>query len=148
MNTRTRHPDPVAERDWLAQEAALGQPGAGRADLLLARALRTLPATRPPPGFAAEVAALAAAAGAPLALPDGRLERVLLKALLVLLAASTLGVLAWYGGQWWALASQSLGEGAAQWALVGAGCLLLSWLPDLARRIRGPALVGARIAPG
>lgn len=146
MNTRTRHPDPVSEHDWLAQEQALRSPAMRRPDLLLARALRTLPASGPPPGFAAEVAAMAAAG--PAVARDGRLEAGLLRVLLVLLAASALGALAWYGGLWWALASRSLGAGAAQWALVGATCLLLSWLPDLARRMQGPAPVEPRHAPG
>ncbi len=148
MNTRTRHPDAVSERDWLAQEQALHSPGR-RADLLLARALRTMPVSQPPPEFAAQVAALAAAGNLPRPVADeAPLERVLLRILLALLGLSTLGALGWFGGQWWALASEALGAGAAQWAVVGAACLLLSWLPDLARRMQGPAAAPARHAPG
>lgn len=138
MNTHPpRHAaqGPVAERDWLAQEQALSAPG-HRADALLARALRSLPASQPPPGFAAEVAALAAA-GAPVAAAgDTRLERALLNGLLAVLVLATLGTVAYFGGDWWRLASGALGDGAAQWALLGAACLLLSWLPEAARRLR------------
>lgn len=148
MNTRTRHPDAVSERDWLAQEHALHSPDR-RADLLLARALRTMPVSQPPPEFAAQVAALAAAGHRPCpAADEAPLERVLLRILLALLGLSTLGALAWFGGRWWALASEALGAGALQWALVGAVCLLLSWLPDLARRMQDPAAVRPGHAPG
>lgn len=139
MNTRPSHPTapgPVADRDWQAQEQALASPG-HRADALLARALRSQPLPEPPPGFAAAVAALAASTPAPRP-ADAGLERSLLNALLAILALSTLATLGYFGGQWWALASQALGSGAAQWALLGAGCLLLSWLPEAARRLRGP----------
>ena len=139
MNTRPSRPaapGPVADRDWRAQEQALASP-AHRADALLARALRSQPLPEPPPGFAAAVAALAAAAPSPRTVDTG-LERSLLHGLLAILALATLGTLGYFGGQWWALASHALGAGAAQWALLGAGCLLLSWLPEAARRLRGP----------
>ncbi|MGJ4730467.1 hypothetical protein, partial [Luteimonas sp. SDU101] len=70
---------------------------------------------------------------------DARLERGLLQALLATLAVAAIGTLGYFGGQWWALASQALGTGAAQWALLGATCLLLSWLPEAARRLRAAA---------
>ena len=137
MNTRPpRHAasGPVAERDWLAQEQALSSPG-HRADALLARALASLPASQPPPGFAAEVAALAAAGPSPAA-ADARFERALLDGLLAVLLLATLATVAYFGGDWWRLARGALGDGAAQWALLGAACLLLSWLPEAARRLR------------
>lgn len=137
MNTRPSRPSapgPVAERDWRAQEQALASPG-HRADALLAQALRSQPVSQPP-------AALAATA--PLLPPvDAGLERGLLNGLLAILALSTVGALGYFGGQWWSLASQTLGAGAAQWALLGAGCLLLSWLPEAARRLRGPGQASA-----
>lgn len=134
---RPADPTPVDERDWLAQEQALSMPSGRRADALLAHALRTLPASQPPPGFAAEVARLAMAGPRQATAADTRLERLLLNVLLGLLALASLGAVVWYGSQWWALASQALGAGAAQWALLGAICLLLSWLPGAARRLHG-----------
>ncbi|MGY1408196.1 hypothetical protein ACW5EG_01235 [Luteimonas sp. A611] len=135
--SRPADPAPVDEREWLAQEQALSMPSGRRADALLARALRSLPASRPPPGFAAEVARLAAAGPHQASAVDARLERLMLNVLLGLLALASIGAAAWYGNQWWALASQALGAGAAQWALLGAACLLLSWLPEAARRVHG-----------
>lgn len=140
MNKRPFRPadaTPVDERDWLAQERALSMPSGHRADALLAQALRTLPTPQPPPGFAAEMARLAAP-GPQASAVDTRLDRLLLNVLLALLALASIGAALWYGNQWWALASQALGAGAAQWALLGATCLLLSWLPEAARRLHGP----------
>lgn len=137
--SRPTDPAPVEEADWLAQEQALSMPSGRRADALLARALRTLPVSQPPPGFAAAVAQLAAAGPHQAVATDTQLERHLLNALLGLLALASLGAAAWYGSQWWSLASQALGAGAAQWALLGAACLLLSWLPGAARRLHGGA---------
>lgn len=140
MNKHPSHPadpPPVDETDWQAQEQALSMSSGRRADLLLARALRTLPASQPPPGFAEAVARVAAAGTLPAGAADTRLERILLHGLLGLLALASLGAMAWYGSQWWTLTSQALGAGAAQWALVGAACLLLSWLPEAARRLQG-----------
>ena len=134
--SRSADPAPVDEREWLAQEQALSMPSNRRADVLLVRALRTLPESQPPSGFAAEVARLAAAGPRQATAMDARLERRLLNLLLGVLALASLGAAAWYGSQWWALASQTLGAGAAQWALLGAACLLLSWLPEAARRLR------------
>ena len=135
MNTRpTRPTGPVSEQEWRAQEQALSAP-ARRADVLLARALRTTPVPQPPPGFAAEVAALAAARPRAATADDGRVERALLHGLLAVLAMSTLVVLAWFGGQWWDLARGALGAQAVQLSLLGAACLLLSWLPGAARRL-------------
>ncbi|HRP73444.1 MAG TPA: hypothetical protein PK743_12515 [Luteimonas sp.] len=139
MNTprppRSTDAHPVDERDWLAQERALTDPSGDRRDAVLARALRTMPVSRPPADFAAEVARLAAAGVRTPATDDARLERGLLRALLVLLALAGLGAAAYYGSGWWALAQEALGGGAARWALVGAACLLLSWLPEMARRL-------------
>ena len=137
MTTRPPRHGPreaVAERDWLAQEQALSSPD-HRADALLARALRSLPVSQPPPGFAADVAARAAAGRSPSA-GDGGLERALLNALLAVLVLATLATVAYFGGDWWRLAGHALGEGAAQWALLGATCLLLAWLPEAALRLR------------
>ncbi|MDH5835139.1 hypothetical protein [Luteimonas kalidii] len=127
-------PDPRApsERDWLAQERALA--GAGdRRDALLARALRTAPASVPPHGFAAAVARVAASGPVPHAVPDAGLEGRLLQTLLVLMGLVGAGALALYGPQWWALAREAFGAGGAQWSLVAGICLLLSWLPTAAR---------------
>lgn len=137
----TRPPRPavprsVEERDWLAQERALAHPAGDRRDALLARALRTMPVSQPPADFAAAVAALAAS-GATVASrePDAKLERMLFNGLLAVFALAVVVVAAMYGGQWWAMASEGLGRGAAQWALAAGACLLLSWLPGGARRL-------------
>lgn len=134
MNRRSPDPPIVAEAEWLAQEQALARP-AHRADALLAQALRSGPGSEPPPGFAAAVARQARAA-ATRGVEDARVERLLLAALMLALGLAVAGVLAWYGPRWWALLHAVLGEGAAPWALAGAACLLLSWLPECARRLR------------
>ena len=143
MNTprmpRATGPRPVDEQDWRAQERAIAAPSGDPRDALLARALRTLPVSQPPDGFAAEVAALAAAGARVDTEADGGLERILLRVLLLLLSRVAAGALAYYGGGWWAAARSALGAGAAQWAFAGLACLLMSALPPLARRVAVPA---------
>lgn len=132
---RSPDPRPVDERDWLAQERALAGAAGDRRDALLARALRTPPASRPPADFAASVARMAATAAAAGVAPEPRFERVLVNALLGLLAlAGTVVALLW-GGQWLALAGARFGAHATLWALLAGACLLLSWLPGGARRL-------------
>ena len=137
MNRTCSDPPPVAEADWLAQEQSLASP-ASPADALLAQALRSLPAGEPPRGFAGDVARRAAAT----AMRSGeqarveRMEQALLATLLLAMVVAVGVVLAWYGPRWWILLHAMLGEGGAAWALGGAACLLLSWLPEGARRLR------------
>ncbi len=135
MNTTHRHdagPPPVDERDWLAQERALAQGGDPR-DALLARALRTPPAASPPPGFAADMARLVTPAVVPR--DEGRLERLLLNTLFVVMAAGALVVTLLYGSHWLAALDGLLGQRATQWALAGAACVALSWALNGARRL-------------
>jgi len=132
---RAGEPPAIEERDWLAQERALA--GGDRRDALLAQALRTQPVASPPPGFAADMARLVAPADA-LRSDDGRLERTLLNGLFVLFALGSLVVALIYGGQWFALANQSLGAAGTQWALAGAACVALSWALGGARRLFAP----------
>jgi hypothetical protein len=130
MNTPRQPPGapPPDEAGWIAQERALASPADPR-DALLAHALRTLPRAGPPAGFAeatvrhvqAELEAMA-----PGEARAERLERALLRGLLLVLALSALGAVALFGGQWWHWAHQALGGEAAQWAAVGAACLALS----------------------
>lgn len=131
---RAGEPPAIEERDWLAQERALA--GGDRGDALLAQALRTQPVASPPPGFAADMARLAAPVAA--VRDDGRLERLLLNGLLVALALGTFVVALIYGGQWLALANRSIGAGGTQWALAGAACVALSWALGGARRLFAP----------
>ena len=138
MNTPRRPASPpstVHERDWLAQERALGAPGADRRDALLVQALRTPAGSQPPPGFAADIARRVLATDVPVRADDGGIERLLLNALLLVLAGAVLAVVALYGGDWWALGSAALGRNVSTWALLGAACLALSWLPGGARRL-------------
>lgn len=131
---RTPADRPVDERDWIAQERALSHPTGDRRDALLAQALRSLPVSHPPPDFAASVAR-AARAGVAVRADDGRLERMLTHGLLALLALVAVGATALWGGDWWAWTGRAIGPHAAQWAWLGATCLLLSWLPGAARRL-------------
>lgn len=143
MNTSPPDPRAPSERDWLAQERALSD-GGDRRDALLARALRTPPASTPPPGFAAAVARAAAMSATRIA-PDARLEQRLLHGLLALMGLAGAGALALYGPQWWGLAREAMGADGAQWGLVAGVCLLLSWLPGAARWVapeRNPAATG------
>ncbi len=120
----------VDEQDWRAQETALAGASADRRDALLARALHTLPASRPPQGFAEDVARLVAAGGLAKARqpePEPNLERVLLNALVVVFAVSAVVVVVTQGGQWWAMAGDAIGTGATQWLLAGVACIALSW---------------------
>lgn len=125
-------PAPVDERDWLAQERALGGAGDAR-DALLARALREPPVSQPPPDFAAAVARLAATAAPLSAAVEPRLERVLLAVLAAAMGLAALVALAIWGGQWWALSAQAIGAATVPWVALAGGCLLLSWLPGAAR---------------
>ncbi|TYT26124.1 hypothetical protein FZO89_07540 [Luteimonas viscosa] len=124
----------VAERDWQAQERALSGATADRRDLLLARALRTMPLSRPPADFASAVARIAARDGGEAAAESG-LERVLLHVLLAAMALAGAGAVAMYGGRWWALAGEMFGTQATLWAAFAGLCLLLSWLPQAVRRL-------------
>jgi hypothetical protein len=117
---------PVDQSEWIAQERALS--GAGdRRDALLARALRTMPVSRPPDGFAAEVARLAQA-HAP-AREDARLERMLQQWLFAAMAVGGLVAMLVYGDAIWRVSAGVLGSNALQWILMGGACLALSWLP-------------------
>ncbi|WP_202839661.1 hypothetical protein [Luteimonas saliphila] len=124
----------VAERDWQAQERALSGAAGDRRDLLLARALRTMPVSQPPVDFAAAVARLAASGRRDPA-PESSLERVLLHVLLAAMALTGAGAVAVYGARWWTLAGELFGTQAAQWGVIAALCLLLSWLPNGVRRV-------------
>ena len=137
MNRPPHDPAPVDEVAWLAQEQALADPGC-RADALLAQALRSVPGSEPPPGFASDIArrVRASAAGDAGQARAERVERALLATLLLAMATAVGVMLAWYGPHWWSLLQVVLGEGATPWALAGAACLLLSWLPECARRPR------------
>ena len=128
-------PAPVDDHDWRAQENALAS-AADRRDALLARALRTLPVSQPPAGFAAGIARLAAA-GAPVAMreEEPKLERVLLNVLVVAFALAAVVVVAIYGGTWLSMSGDAIGNNATQWVLAGAACLGLSWMLGGARQL-------------
>ena len=129
-------------REFDLQERALREDPAWRD---VAQALRVSPG-EPPADFAASVAALAeaapaqapgraAAAMAAMRGGEGNVERWLLRALSVVLAAIGVGVLATYGGAWFdsvpegfeAIASVLGGAGALNWALAAGACMALSW---------------------
>jgi hypothetical protein len=125
----------IDPREFDLQERALREDPAWHG---VARALRASPG-EPPAEFAASVAALAEAAPVPAAAApggEGRIERWLLRALSLVLAAIGIGVLATYGSEWFgsvpggfeAIASVLGGSSALNWALAAGACMALSWL--------------------
>lgn len=137
MNTPRKGmpPGPVDEHDWQVQESAISA-ATDRRDALLARALRSMPVSQPPAGFAASVARLAVA-GAPIVAPakEPKLDRVLLDILVVVFAVSAIVVVAIYGREWLAMSGEAIGSNATLWALAGAACLGLSWAMGGVRRL-------------
>ncbi|MBB1473010.1 MULTISPECIES: hypothetical protein [unclassified Luteimonas] len=131
------HP-PIDEREWQAQERAMRRsaPG-GHEDPLVAGYRKVAAAARAasppelPEDFAAQVAALVG--GEARAVPDGRLERVLLRILLALLPVALAAVLVLFGARWWQAASGVLGEDALRWLLVALACAVVSWGIDRVR---------------
>jgi hypothetical protein len=131
----------IDPREFERQERALCEDADWRA---VAQALRRSPG-EPPTDFAASMAAMvqgaaeapatatlgAAAAGG----SEGRVERWLLRALVVVLGATGLGVLAVYGRAWLgsmatgfdAIAPALGGATAFNWMLAAAACVALSW---------------------
>ncbi|MCR6664344.1 MAG: hypothetical protein NVV60_14635 [Luteimonas sp.] len=122
------------ERDWQAQERSLSAPQDGR-DALLARALRSQPVPQPPPGFAADVARLAALRATRRVEDDARLERLLQPALFAILVVGALVSALVFGDRVWATTVDAFGAGAVQWLLVGAACVALSAIPAMAQRL-------------
>jgi hypothetical protein len=138
MNHDPRFPMPDDEaREWSAQERALAEERDGlpldacdpqlRSYRLVAHALAQPPEAQLPPGFASQVARLAAQAARP---ADTRLERNLLVMLAAAMALAALAATFVYGTQW----LPSLDQGAAgqllasPWAWALAACLGLSRL--------------------
>ena len=50
--------------------------------------------------------------------------------------ATSLVVVALYGGRWWQSVHQAFGGDALAWLLAGMGCLVVSWLFGQLRSIR------------
>lgn len=115
----------VEHSDWIAQERALSA-GGDRRDAMLSRALRTMPVSQPPEGFATSVARLAETRAA--AAGDGRLEQVLQQWLFAAMAIGALVAMLVYGDAIWRASVDLLGSGAMHWILAGSACLALSWL--------------------
>jgi hypothetical protein len=130
MTTHDREHDHAAHAidalRWQAQEQARrGDPDADAGDLRIARALRAAPPVELPPGFAAQVAALARARSEASTL----LEQRLLRGLGAVFALSAAVVVAWYGRGWAeGLAATLPGGGEALgWSAAAALCLLANW---------------------
>ena len=127
MNTTT--PPEFDPREWEAQERGLKAARTREAGAIdpaaadyraVARALASAPRSQPPPGFAADVALLAARR-------EAGLDRLLSRLLPPMFVVASLGAGARYGGAWWHAVQPSLGADALGWLLVGAGCVGLSW---------------------
>jgi hypothetical protein len=142
--------DDTREREWLAQEQALqaerrGDPAGGDARRqryrLLARALHQPPAATLPADFAARVAARVGTPASVPAAAGGRLESVLLAALVGTFAVAAIVVLLHYGSAWLPAFRGLLPTGdpqALRWPLALAGCLGLSWLLGQGQRPHRP----------
>ena len=138
MNTNDKQ-IPVDEARWQAQEKARrGDADADADDLRIARALRHASAVDLPPGFAAQVAALARRQVA----VDSRMEQRLLRGLVFVFALSAAVVVAWFGRGWFAALAAVLpgGSEAVGWSGIAALCLLGNWAFGALRRQfeRGP----------
>lgn len=126
------HP-PIDEREWQAQERAMhnGRATAPHDDPLVATYRPVAAAARHasppelPADFAVQVAALVR--GEARAVPDGCLERVLLRILLALMPVALAAVLVLFGMRWWQASVALLGEDALRWVLVAAACAVVSW---------------------
>lgn len=157
MNTADRsgpaRPDRlIDEHEWRAQERAIAEerrgddPAALDARVaqyrLIARALRHPPLDPVPFDLAAR---LAAGVGAPPRSADERLERLLLRGLLTLLALSGTAVTAIYGAGWVSAVITALPENLvatagtlANWGGTLLACIGLSWaLERTCRRVLG-----------
>lgn len=138
----------VDEDEWRAQERAVAEerrgddPAALDARVaqyrLIARALRHPPLDPVPFDFAVR---LAAGVGAPPRSADERFERLLLRALLTLLALSGTAVTALYGAGWVSAVIVALPEAlvataatAANWSVALLACVGLSWALERACR--------------
>jgi hypothetical protein len=118
-------------REFDLQERALREDPAWRD---IARALRVSPG-EPPADFAVSVAALAETAPAAARGGEGRIERWLLRALSLVLAAIGIGVFATYGHDWFggliegfdAIGPALGGSSALNWAFAAGACIALSW---------------------
>ncbi|RPD84045.1 hypothetical protein [Luteimonas sp. 100069] len=130
------------ETRWQAQEHGVTDAPRDHGDAVLGRALRTLPSSRPPVDFAADVARAAACAGLAAGFTHPG-ERLLMKALGITMGAGLAGCTLAYGEAWIAAIALALGEGALRWGLLGGACLAISGLPwrhRLAFAGRAPAM--------
>lgn len=143
----------AAEREWALQEEALRrerlrapaeQEDARTAEYrLIARALRHPPMEALPADFAAQVAARAQAA----ADADDRLERLLQRGLLGVMAFAALVVAGMYGASWWPAFAQVLpsvsGDNVAWIATTAVGVGLTWWSGRVVERIARERAVSA-----
>ena len=121
----------VDEAEWHAQErgmrAALGQ-ATGELDAqaasysTVASAVVSVPVSEPPADFAASVAAH-------IAKREPIVERVMSRMLGAALAVAAVGTVMVYGVDWWEALEPLRDTGAMGWIVVGAGCVLASWIP-------------------
>jgi len=116
------------EARWQSQEHAVTDAPRDHGDAVLGSALRTLPSSRPPVDFAADVARTAACAGLAAGFTHPG-ERLLMKALGIAMAAGLGGCTLVYGEAWNVAIALAFGEGALHWGLLGGACLAISCLP-------------------
>lgn len=131
--------DAIDEREWQAQErasraarlhlaAADVDPGYRR----VAQVLRQAPPVALPADFASQLARRVGASA-----PDLRVERWLLRGVLLVLAVAVPVVLLRYGGTGTEVAAAvfpALSQAAPGWMLALAGCVGLSWAMDAGRK--------------
>lgn len=145
-----RHRNDHDEREWQAQERALGEVRAGvqaSADDItlaqyrdIAKALRQPPQSGLPPDFAASVARLAHQLPASAEHARSKLARselALVRALVAIFALSALVALGVYGDRLLAMLQAAAGAAGLQWSLALTACVALSWSLDWLRRRGG-----------
>lgn len=119
------------EREWQSQERAMRAspegPGAEvDADYrLVADALRSLPCSEPPEGFAAAVIAEIVRRRA---VPQHRPEHRVVSLAAIACAFGIGAAALFYAGQAWRSLPTVFAEGLREWGLLALGCGLLSWL--------------------
>ena len=139
---------PIDAREWAAQEQGLaaarsGDDGhddaASRSYRVVAVAVATAPRSRPPPGFAAAVAA---------SVPerDPGFERGLSRGLLLALGAASIVSAALSAAPAWRLLHDGPAAGAMPWVIAAGACVAATWALGQARQLRGLAPgVGAAV---
>ncbi|MEG3193540.1 hypothetical protein SNE32_14935 [Lysobacter sp. D1-1-M9] len=114
-----------AMRRWSGSKAT-GHGAAADSYHKVAMALDSMPRTKPPPDFAAQIAMQVAC-------QSPGLDRSACRSLALLLPVLATLLIFRYGGDWWSTAQSSLNDGTTGWILLCAFCIALSWMTILLR---------------